>query len=91
VLKFSNAFTWDAKREDTSPDTTSANITEMSRSSQPARRSAAPSPPTQRDERSRSSTTGGGGKTPHETETGEFIFDQFECVISFPFRSLRAR
>ena len=60
-------FTWDANRDNTSPDTTSANITEMSRSSRPTtttRRSAAPSPPTQRDENA-TTASGTGGQLPN--------------------------
>lgn len=75
VLKFSNMFTWDANRDNTSPDTTSANITEMSRSSRPTRRSTAPSPPTQRDE----NTTAGDG--PGETHERE---QEFTAHIQFP-------
>ncbi|KAI6196417.1 hypothetical protein M3Y94_01106800 [Aphelenchoides besseyi] len=77
VLKFANAFTWDTdrQRETISPDTTSANITEFSRSSRPTtRRSAAPSPPTQHDERS--STAPNGNVHEHETE--------FSAHIEFP-------
>ncbi|KAI6179101.1 Copine domain-containing protein [Aphelenchoides besseyi] len=78
VLKFANAFTWDTdrQRETVSPDTTSANITEFSRSSRPTttRRSAAPSPPTQHDERS--STAANGNVHEHETE--------FSAQIEFP-------
>lgn len=78
-MKFSNAFTWDTNRADnTSPDTTSANITEMSRVSRPTttttRRSAAPSPPTQRDENASAGGTGGF----HEKET------EFTAHIQFP-------
>lgn len=75
-MKFANAFTWDTKRDDTSPDTTSANITEMSRSSRPTttRRSAAPSPPTQRDENNRERGTG----ETHEHET------EFSARVQFP-------
>jgi hypothetical protein len=78
-LKFSNAFTWDTNRDNVSPDTTSANITEMSRSSRPTttRRSAAPSPPTQHEENTTAS--GAGGTHEHEKEFSAHI--QFPPVI----------